>query len=171
MAVTSPQPFSLAGSYQDLLPGNWSTSFKTPLDPTQTLPVKPETLPGIPGGFMDSPEMQLMKEEKNPFVQMMLLKRMDAREDMANLPAILKTIRAQDREDRLLSRPLELEELKERQKLAFQAKVAGGLLDMVTGFPAKLTAHRDMVAPMNEVMRRTQRPGINYGAVPIQRLF
>ena len=42
---------------------------------------------------------------------------------------------------------------------------------MVTGFPAKLTAHRDMVAPMNELMRRTRREGINYGAVPVQRIF
>jgi hypothetical protein len=160
MAVTSPQPFSLAGSYQDLLPGNWSTSFKTPLDPTQTLPVKPETLPGIPGGFMDSPEMQLMKEEKNPFVQMMLLKRMDAREDMANLPAILKTIRSQDYEDRLKSRQLEAEEL-----------MFKGFMDAVKGAPAKLTAHRDMVAPMNSLLRQTRRSPINYGAVPIQRLF
>jgi hypothetical protein len=160
MAVTSPQPFSLAGSYQDLLPGNWSTSFKTPLDPTQTLPVKPETLPGIPGGFMDSPEMQLMKEEKNPFVQMMLLKRMDAREDMANLPAILKTIRSQDYEDRLKSRQLEAEEL-----------MFKGFMDAVKGVPAKLTAHRDMVAPMNSLLRQTRRSPINYGAVPIQRLF
>ena len=160
MAVTSPQPFSLAGSYQDLLPGNWSTSFKTLLDPTQTLPVKPETLPGIPGGFMDSPEMQLMKEEKNPFVQMMLLKRMDAREDMANLPAILKTIRSQDYEDRLKSRQLEAEEL-----------MFKGFMDAVKGAPAKLTAHRDMVAPMNSLLRQTRRSPINYGAVPIQRLF
>ena len=160
MAVTSPQPFSLAGSYQDLLPGNWSTSFKTPLDPTQTLPVKPETLPGIPGGFMDSPEMQLMKEEKNPFVQMALINRMSAREDMASLPAILKTIRSQDYEDRLKSRQLEAEELMFR-----------GFMDAVKGAPAKLTAHRDMVAPMNSLLRQTRRSPINYGAVPIQRLF
>jgi len=160
MAVTSPQPFSLAGSYQDLLPGNWSTSFKTPLDPTQTLPVKPETLPGMPGGFMDSPEMQLIKEEKDPFVKMMLLKRMDAREDMANLPNILKTIRSQDYEDRLKSRRLQAEELMFR-----------GFMDAVKGAPAKLTAHRDMVAPMNSLLRQTRRSPINYGAVPIQRLF
>ena len=160
MAVTSPQPFSLAGSYQDLLPGNWSTSFKTPLDPTQTLPVKPETLPGIPGGFMDSPEMQLMKEEKNPFVQMALINRMSAREDMASLPAILKTIRSQDYEDRLKSRQLEAEEL-----------MFKGFMDAVKGAPAKLTAHRDMVAPMNSLLRQTRRSPINYGAVPIQRLF
>jgi len=164
MASASSQPFG------NLLP-SWSSALKTPLDPFQTLPVKPEITPGLAGSYMDSPEMQLIQEEKNPLVQMALINRMSAREDMANLPAILKTIRTQDREDRLLSRPLELEELKERQKLALQAKIAGGFLDMVTGFPAKLTAHRDMVAPMNELMRRTRREGINYGAVPVQRLF
>jgi hypothetical protein len=130
------------------------------LDPTQTLPVKPEIAPGLAGSYMDSPEMQLMKEEKDPFVKIMLLKRMDAREDMANLPNILKTIRSQDYEDRLKSRRLEAEELMFR-----------GFMDAVKGAPAKLTAHRDMVAPMNSLLRQTRRSPINYGAVPIQRLF
>jgi hypothetical protein len=139
---------------------NWSSAFKTPLDPVQTLPVKPEITPGLAGSYMDSPEMQLIKEEKDPFVKMMLLKRMDAREEMANLPNILKTIRSQDYEDRLKSRQLQAGEL-----------LFTGLMDTVKGFPAKLTAHRDMVAPMNELMRQTRRSPINYGAVPIQRLF
>jgi hypothetical protein len=153
MASASSQPFG------NLLP-NWSSAFKTPLDPMQTLPVKPEIAPGLAGSYMDSPEMQLMKEEKDPFVKIMLLKRMDAREDMANLPNILKTIRSQDYEDRLKSRRLQAEELMFR-----------GFMDAVKGAPAKLTAHRDMVAPMNSLLRQTRRSPINYGAVPIQRLF
>ena len=84
----------------------------------------------------------------------------DAREDMANLPNILKTIRSQDYEDQLKSRQLQAEELMFR-----------GFMDAVKGAPAKLTAHRDMVAPMNSLLRQTRRSPINYGAVPIQRLF
>jgi len=153
MAFASSQPFG------NLLP-NWSSAFKTPLDPMQTLPVKPEIAPGLAGSYMDSPEMQLIKEEKDPFVKMMLLKRMDAREDMANLPNLLDVIRKQNYEDRLKSRQLEAEELMFR-----------GFMDAVKGAPAKLTAHRDMVAPMNSLLRQTRRSPINYGAVPIQRLF
>ena len=153
MAATSSQSFG------NLLP-NWSSALKTSLDPFQTLPVKPEITPGLAGSYMDSPEMQLIKEEKDPFVKMMLLKRMDAREDMANLPNLLDVIRKQNYEDRLKSRQLEAEELMFR-----------GFMDAVKGAPAKLTAHRDMVAPMNSLLRQTRRSPINYGAVPIQRLF
>ena len=187
MAATSSQLFGnlLSSGLQGFTGGlnkDWSAAFKTPLNTTQTLPAKPETMPGAAGGFM-SPDFQVAMDAASKIpnetargmaIASLFGKQMQTQGDNAmleNYPKIMDMISERQYQNRLRARPLELEELKEKQKLEFQAKVAGGLLDMVTGFPAKITAHRDIVAPMNELMRRTRREGINYGAVPVQRLF
>ena len=182
MATASLQSFGnlLASGIQGFAGGfnkDWNTAFKTPLDSTQTLPVKPEATSGLAGSLSSfmTPEFDAIQKIENKdmrnYAMMEYLADRRAQRDVDNLPNAIKTIRDQQYADRVRARPLELEELKEKQKLELQAKIAGGFLDMVTGFPAKLTAHRDMVAPMNELMRRTRREGINYGAVPVQRIF
>lgn len=163
MAAASSQPFG------NLL--NWSSAFKTPLDPIQTLPVKPEVTPGIAGGYM-SPDFQAgidtISKIPNEFAQSLAMaqffgseqKRQSDKEMLDNYPRLMEMISGIQRKNR-----------QEVGEIALREKIAGGFVDMVSGFPAKLTAHRNMIAPMNQLMRETRRSPINYGAVPIQRLF
>jgi hypothetical protein len=164
MAAASSQPFG------NLL-ANWSSAFKTPLDPMQTLPVKPEATPGVAGGYM-SPEFQAgidtISRIPNELAQSLAMtqlfgneqRRQSDKEMLDNYPRLMEMISGIQRKNR-----------EEVGEIALREKIAGGFVDMVSGFPAKLTAHRNMVAPMNQLMRETRRSPINYGAVPIQRLF
>ena len=164
MAAASSQPFG------NLLP-SWSSALKTPLDPVHTLPVKPEITPGLAGSYM-SPEFQAgidtISKIPNEFAQSLAMaqlfsgeqKRQSDKEMLDNYPRLMEMISGIQRKNR-----------EEVGEIALREKIAGGFVDMVSGFPAKLTAHRNMVAPMNQLMRETRRSPINYGAVPIQRLF
>ena len=164
MAITSPQTFSLAGKYQGFSPGDFSNAFKTNLDSTLTSPVTPETTPGVANSLFNSADLDVIRGETDPTIRglmlMEMVKRRTAEEDRKNFPGALKDLYDLQYEARLKARPLEAEELMFR-----------GFMDAVKGAPAKLTAHRDMVAPMNSLLRQTRRSPINYGAVPIQRLF
>ena len=147
---------------------NWNAAFKTPLDPIQTLP---ETTPRLAGSFM-SPEFQAAMNAAsaipNEFAQGLAMtqlfgneqRRQSDKEMLDNYPRLMEMISDIQRKNR-----------QEVGEIALREKIAGGFVDMVSGFPAKLTAHRNMVAPMNQLMRETRRSPINYGAVPIQRLF
>ena len=165
MAATSSQSFGnlLASGFQGFAGGfnkDWNTAFKTPLDSTQTLPVKPEIAPGLADSYMDSPEMQLMKEEKDPFVKMMLLKRMDAREDMANLPNLVKTIRDQQYADRLRADPLD-----------FQSLVARTFLTNLKEIPQNIIAARRITQDMYAPPQAGNVQLVNYGASSPRRIF
>ena len=166
MANASSQPFGnlLASKFQGFTPGNYSNAFKTNLDSTLTSPVTPETTPGVVNSIFNPTDLDAINKQTNPNLQalmyMEMMRKQTAEEDRKNFPGMIRDMYDLQYEARLKSRQLEAEELMFR-----------GFMDAVKGAPAKLTAHRDMVAPMNSLLRQTRRSPINYGAVPIQRLF
>jgi hypothetical protein len=121
----------------------------------------PSTSGGTLGGnsgFIGSPEMQILRDEKDPFVKMELLRRMGEEREMKNLPGIIKTLRDQQREDRLAARPLEFQEL-----------VATNLLNTITRIPGQIAAARQMYGP--EAATAAGRQMQNFSAPAVPRYF
>jgi hypothetical protein len=165
MATASSQLFGnwLSSGIQGFSGGlnkDWSSAFKTPLNPTQTLPVAPETTAAVAGGFMNSPEMQLLREEKDPLVRMMLAGRIGQQDDATKLPAIIKTLRDQQYEDRLRARPLE-----------FQEMVAKKFLNNLTEIPQNIIAARRITQDMYAPAQAGQAQYFNHGTASPRRLF
>ena len=125
------------------------------LNTNLSAPSAPGGALGGTSGFIGSPEMQLLREEQDPFVKTELLRRMGEERDMKNLAGIIKTLRDQQREDRLAARPLEFQEL-----------VATNLLNTITRIPGQIAAARQMYGPEAATAFRKQTESFNAPAVP-----
>lgn len=153
MASTSSQlfgdwfPQSIQGS-TDELNKNWSAAFKTPLSAAQTSPIKPETTSGVFGSYMNSPDMQLLRDEKDPFVRMMLVNKLTTQDDEDKMINALERVRKQQYEDRIKMRPLEFQELMARKAL--------DAITSVGDIPRRIAAIRQMYGP--ETIKAFQLP-------------
>lgn len=153
MASTSSQlfgdwfPKSIQGS-TDELNKNWSAAFKTPLSAAQTSPIKPETTSGAFGSYMNSPDMQLLRDEKDPFVRMMLVNKLSTQDDEDKMINALERVRKQQYEDRIKMRPLEFQELMARKAL--------DAITSVGDIPRRIAAIRQMYGP--ETIKAFQLP-------------
>lgn len=153
MASTSSQlfgdwfPKSTQGS-TDELNKNWSAAFKTPLSAAQTSPIKPETTSGAFGSYMNSPDMQLLRDEKDPFVRMMLVNKLSTQDDEDKMINALERVRKQQYEDRIKMRPLEFQELMARKAL--------DAITSVGDIPRRIAAIRQMYGP--ETIKAFQLP-------------
>jgi hypothetical protein len=148
MAATSSQLFGnwLSNNIQGSIGGlnkDWSTAFKTPLNTTQVLPVKPEATPGVVSGYMNSPDLDLIRGEKDDTIRGVMLndylRRQGEQKDIANLSNSIKTIRDQQYEDRIKMRPLEFQELMARKAL--------DAITSVGDIPRRIAAIRQMYGP------------------------
>ena len=148
MATASSQLFGnwLSNNIQSSIGGlnkDWSAAFKTPLNTTQTLPVKPETIPGVVSGYMNSPVLDSIRGEKDDTIRGVMLtdylRRKGDQEDIKTLPGIMKTIRDQQYEDRIKMRPLEFQELMARKAL--------DAITSVGDIPRRVAAIRQMYGP------------------------
>jgi hypothetical protein len=105
---------------------------------------------GGPNSFIDSPEMQILRDEQDPLVKMELLRRWGEERDLARVPDIIKSLRDQQREDRLAARPLEFQEL-----------VATNLLNTITRIPGQIAAARQMYGPETALGLARKTPAFN----------
>lgn len=153
MASTSSQlfgdwfPKSIQGS-TDELNKNWSAAFKTPLSAAQTSPIKPETTSGVFGSYMNSPDMQFIRDEKDPLIQTYLLGRLTTQDDENKMINALERVRKQQYEDRIKMRPLEFQELMARKAL--------DAITSVGDIPRRIAAIRQMYGP--ETIKAFQLP-------------
>lgn len=153
MASTSSQlfgdwfPKSIQGS-TDELNKNWSAAFKTPLSAAQTSPIKPETTSGAFGSYMNSPDMQLLRDEKDPFVRMMLVNKLTTQDNEDKMINAIERVRKQQYEDRIKMRPLEFQELMARKAL--------DAITSVGDIPRRIAAIRQMYGP--ETIKAFQLP-------------
>ena len=171
MAATSSQSFGnlLASGFQGFAGGfnkDWNTAFKTPLDSTQTLPVKPEATSGLAGGisgFM-TPEFDAIQKIENKdmrtFAMMEYLADRRAQKDVDNLPNTLKTIRDQQYADRLRADPLD-----------FQSLVARTFLTNLKEIPQNIIAARRITQDMYAPPQAGNVQLVNYGASSPRRIF
>jgi hypothetical protein len=177
--AASSQPFgnliaSGAQSFTGGLNKNWNTAFKTPLDLTtgfQTLPVRPETAPGVANSLFNPADLDVIRGETDPTIRGLMLmemtKRRTAEEDRKNFPGALKDLYDLQYEARLKARPLEAEE----RKYLRDEEIAMKFLDTLTQIPQNImTAGRitqDMYAPSQ--VGNVQL--VNYGSNSARRLF
>jgi hypothetical protein len=176
MAAASSQPFGnlLASGFQGFTGGlnkDWSSAFKTPLDPIQTLPVKPETTPGAVGGFM-SPDFQVAMDAASKIpnetargmaIASLFGKQMQTQSDNAmleNYPKILDMISERQYQNRLKARPLE-----------FQEMVAKKFLNNLTEIPQNIIAARRITPDMYAPPQAGNVQLVNYGASSPRRIF
>lgn len=138
---------------------------------SSAFPAPQQPLSGSYMGFMGSDFPQFMdafKDINDPDVRQMMMgtymiDRMNKqnaesrRQELLEYPNIIKQTRAQQLEDYEKLRPLQFQEL-----------VARKFLDTVTELPGKIAAARHIYGP--EEIRGINQ-GMNYGSVPIQRLF
>ena len=171
MATASSQSFGnlLASDFQGFSGGlnkDWSSAFKTPLDPMQTLPVKPEVTSGLAGGLSSfmTPEFDAIQKIENKdmrnFAMMEYLADRRAQKDVENLPNTLKTIRDQQYADRIRARPLE-----------FQEMVAKTFLTNLKEIPQNIIAARRITQDMYAPPQAGNVQLVNYGASSPRRIF
>ena len=171
MAATSSQSFGnlLASGFQGFAGGfnkDWNTAFKTPLDSTQTLPVKPEATSGLAGGLSSfmTPEFDAIQKIENKdmrnIAMIEYLADRRAQRDVDNLPNTLKTIRDQQYADRIRARPLE-----------FQEMVAKTFLTNLKEIPQNIIAARRITQDMYAPAQAGNVQLVNYGASSPRRIF
>lgn len=169
MASASSQPFGnlLASGFQGFTSGlnkDWSSAFKTPLDPIQALPVKPETAPGVANSLFNSADLDVIRGETDPTIRGLLLmemtKRRTSEEDRKNLPGALKDLYDLQYEARLKARPLE-----------FQEMVAKKFLNNLTEIPQNIIAASRITPEMYAPAQAGNVQLVNYGASSPRRIF
>lgn len=171
MASASSQSFGnmLASGLQGFAGGfnkDWNSAFKTPLDPIQTLPVKPEATLGLAGGLSSfmTPEFEaIQKIEDKDMRNIAMMEYISGRrgqKDIENLPNIIKTLRDQQYEDRLRARPLE-----------FQEMVAKKFLNNLTEIPQNIIAAKRITQDMYAPAQAGNVQLVNYGASSPRRIF
>jgi hypothetical protein len=147
MAATSSQSFADLLERSRFSPGAFDTSSQLSkvgegLGTTSLTPAAPGTMPQTPGSlgnFMNSPDMQLLRDEKDPYVRMMLVNKLSTQGDEDKTINAIERLRKQQYEDRIKMRPLEFQELMARKAL-----------DAITGIgdiPRRVAAIRQMYGP------------------------
>jgi hypothetical protein len=95
--------------------------------------------PGSLGNFMSSPEMQFLRDEKDPYVRMMLVNKLSTQGDEDKTITAIERLRKQQYEDRIKMRPLEFQELMARKAL--------DAITSVGDIPRRVAAIRQMYGP------------------------
>ena len=147
MAVTSSQPFADLLEKSKFRPGAFDTSSQLSgvgegLGTASLTPTPPGTMPQAPGSlgnFMSSPEMQLLRDEKDPYVRMMLVNKLSTQGDEDKTITAIERLRKQQYEDRIKMRPLEFQELMARKALDAMTSVGD--------IPRRIAAIRQMYGP------------------------
>ena len=183
MANASSQPFGnlLASKFQGFTPGNYSSAFKTKLDPTLTSPVTQGPMLGVLGsmGGFGGQDFQAAVDVANAIpnenargmaIASLFGNQMRQQSDnqmVKNYAEILDMIEQRQYANRLKARPLEAEE----RKYLRDEKIAMKFLDTLTQIPQQImTAGRitpDMYAPPQAGNVQL----VNYGASSPRRLF
>lgn len=147
MAVTSSQPFADLLDRTRFIPGAFDTSSQLSevgkgLGTAPLTPAPSGTMPQAPGSLgnsMSSPEMQFLRDEKDPYVRMMLVNKLSTQGDEDKLITAIERLRKQQYEDRIKMRPLEFQELMARKALDD--------ITSVGDIPRRVAAIRQMYGP------------------------
>jgi hypothetical protein len=147
MAATSSQPFADLLEKSKFRPGAFDTSSQLSgvgegLATTPLTSAAPGTIPQAPGqlgSLISSPDMQLLRDEKDPFVRMMLVNKLSTQGDEDKTINAIERLRKQQYEDRIKMRPLEFQELMARKAL--------DAITSVGDIPRRVAAIRQMYGP------------------------
>ena len=147
MAATSSQSFADLLDRTRFIPGAFDTSSQLSevgkgLGTASLTPAPSGTIPQAPGSlgnFMNSPEMQLLRDEKDPDVRQFLVNKLSTQGDEDRTMTTIERLRKQQYEDRIKMRPLEFQELMARKAL--------DAITSVGDIPRRIAAIRQMYGP------------------------
>ena len=147
MAASSSQSFADLLDRTRFIPGAFDTSSQLSevgkgLGTASLTPAPSGTIPQAPGSlgnFMNSPEMQLLRDEKDPYVRQFLVNKLSTQGDEDRTMTTIERLRKQQYEDRIKMRPLEFQELMARKAL--------DAITSVGDIPRRIAAIRQMYGP------------------------